>query len=177
MPRALQATTLAAGEVDRSYPLILSGGTGFSLQGWRRYAGSLVKHGPIRCGLLAVKDQRGTILGICSYRMQRAPEGGQLCAVELIVALDLIDESEVAIALLDGIEALARRQEANAMSVSLPYASKLGLTLLARLGDGGLQLHQLRLLKSFLPLDAGRNGRQRRKSDNSRALRARNRDG
>ena len=153
MPRQLRLRVLKAWEVDQAYPLVLSCGTGFSLQGWRRYAGSLIKRGPARCGVLAVANQRGTIQGICSYRMQRAPEGGWHCAVELIIALDLIDESEVAAALLEGIELLARQQGASALSVNLPYASQLAPALLSRLGDGGLHAHQVQLLK---PLDSCR---------------------
>ena len=151
MPREFRFRALTAGEVDQAYPLVLSCGTGFSLQRWRRYAGGLVKRGAARSGVLAVENQSGTIQGICSYRMQRAPEGGWHCAVELIIALDLIDESEVAAALLDGIEVLARQQGASALSVSLPYASELAAALLSRLGDSGLHLHQVRLLKPLLP--------------------------
>jgi hypothetical protein len=91
--------------------------------------------------------------------MQRVPEGGWHCAVELIIALDLIDASEVAAALLDGIEALARRQGASAMSVSLPYASELAPRLLSRLGDSGLHPHQVQLLKPLLSAAPFRHGR------------------
>ena len=150
MSRELRFRALTAGEVDQAYPLVFSCGTGFSLRGWRRYAGSLVKRGAGRRGILAVENQQGTIQGICSYRKQRVPEGGWHCAVELIIALDLIDESEVAAALLDGIETLARQQGASAMSVSLPYASQLAPALLSRRGDSGLHPHQVQLLKPLL---------------------------
>src|SRR5512143_2379580 len=89
MSRELQAKSLAKEEVDRAFALIRSAGGQFTLPRWRRYAGELIRRGPAGCGLLAVENGRGTIQGLCSYRMVNTPEGDRHCVVEVIAALDL----------------------------------------------------------------------------------------
>ncbi len=151
MSRELQAKSLTKGEVDRAFALIRSAGGKFTLARWRRYAGELIRRGPAGCGLLEVQNGRGTIQGLCSYRMVSTPEGDRHCVVELIVALDLIDEGEVAAALLQAVEMLARRFGAQALSVSLPYRNCMGGSLLARLDSAGMRIDRLRLLKPLAP--------------------------
>ena len=150
MSRELQAKSLAKEEVDRAFALIRSAGGQFTLPRWRRYAGELIRRGPAGCGLLAVENGRGTIQGLCSYRMVNTPEGDRHCVVEVIAALDLIDEGEVAAALLQAVEMLARRSGAQALSVSLPYRNCSGGSLMARLDAVGLRIDRLRLLKPLL---------------------------
>jgi hypothetical protein len=152
MPRELLTRSLAVKGVDQAYAVIRSAGVSFTLQRWRRYAGDLVRRGPAGCGILTVENRHGTIQGLCSYRMAGAPGGGTHCAVELIVALDLIDEGAVAAALLQATEALARRNGARALSVNLSCASPMRPALLARLGNNGLRIDQIRLLKPLSPV-------------------------
>jgi hypothetical protein len=151
MSRELQAKSLTKEDVDRAFGLIRSAGGEFTLARWRRYAGQLIRRGPANCGLLAVENSRGTIQGLCSYRMVSTPEGDRHCVVESIVALDLIDEGEVTAGLLQAIELIARRLGAQALSVSLPYRSCVGGSLLARLDSAGMRIDRLRLLKPLPP--------------------------
>lgn len=147
MARELLAKSLNLAEIDQAYAVIRSAGLAFSLPHWRRYAGDLVRRGPAGCGVLTIENRHGTIQGLCSYRISRTPDGEPTCAVELLVALDLIDEGIVGAALMQAAEALARRQGARTLSVDLPFDSLLGRGLLARLGEDGLRIDQIRLLK------------------------------
>jgi hypothetical protein len=87
--------------------------------------------------------------------------GGDVCSVEFLVALDLIDAEAVATALLRAIERRARHRGAVALRLDLPYGTATSRELLRRLDKCGHRVERIGLLKSLR--SAGRVGPALRK--------------
>jgi hypothetical protein len=149
MARQFIAKSLASGAVDMAYALARSGAPRLSLEQWRGYANGLIRRGATPSGVLTVENLAGTILGLCSYRIDPAPGQGAICSVEFLVALDLVDNEAVTTALLKALEALARRQGAVALRLDLPYGTPATKQLLGRLDKSGHRIDKIRLLKQL----------------------------
>jgi len=148
MARQFIAKSLVPDAVDRTYALARNGAPSLSLEEWRNYARGLIRRGPAG-GVLTVENLAGTVQGLCSYRIDPSPGQGAICSVEFLVALDLLSSETVTEALLQALEALARRQGAAALRLDLPYGTPATTQLLRHLDRSGHRLDKIRLLKQL----------------------------
>lgn len=153
MTRQFIAKSLAPELVDKAFAVARSGHPCLSLDQWRRYANRLLHSGAPRRGVLTVENLGGTIQGLCSYRIRPSLGQGNICSVEFLVALDLVDNGTVTAALLKALEALARRQGAAALRLDLPYGTRTTEQLAARLGKSGHRIDRIQLLKQLRTAD------------------------
>ncbi len=126
----IQFTTqpLSAERVIQAFPLIQTALPEVTLAAWRDFAAALMscrktRRGTWEGGILAVTDGRGTISGLCGYRVVPDLVHGRLLDAAPFLAFDLFDRRPVAEALAEAIEALAWRRACSAVHTHLPPGS------------------------------------------------------
>ena len=147
MARQFIAKSLVPEFVDQAFAVARSTDYGLTLDRWRAYALGLIEGSPGRSGVLSIENRAGTIQALCSYRIEQSLRGGQICSVDHLVALDLVDSTAVTAALLKALEALARRQSAAALRLDLPYGTAMTEILLRQSRSTGHRIDRIRLLK------------------------------
>lgn len=150
MARQFIVKSMAPGAVDKCFAVARSGAIGLSLGQWRRYAVGLIGRAATARGLLTLENRAGTIQGLCGYRFIPRPGDGTVCSVEFLVALDLVNDEAVVVALLKALEGLARRQGAVALRLDLPHGTTATSQRLRRLGRSGHRIERIGLSKSLL---------------------------
>ena len=149
MSRELIIKLLDRESVDQAFPLACLSASGLSLVEWRRFAtGSAGALGASQ-GVLSIQNRSGVIQGLCSYRFEASLRHGRVCVAEDVVALDLMDDTCVADALLRALEDLARRGGAAALRLNLPGQSPAGDRLIARLRGRGHRWESVGLVKEL----------------------------
>ena len=149
MSRELIIKLLDRESVDQAFPLACLSASGLSLEEWRRFAtGSAGALGASH-GVLSIQNRSGVIQGLCSYRFETSLRHGKVCVAEDLVALDLMDDTCVADALLRALEDLARRGGAAALRLNLPGQSPSGDRLIARLRGRGHRWESVGLVKEL----------------------------
>jgi hypothetical protein len=149
MSRELIIKPLDRESVDRAFPLACLSASGLSLEKWRGFAiGSAGALGASH-GVLSIQNRSGVIQGLCSYRFETSLRHGRVCVAEDLVALDLMDDTCVADALLRALEDLARRGGAAALRLNLPGQSPAGDRLIARLRGRGHRWESVGLVKEL----------------------------
>ena len=149
MSRELIIKLLDRESVDQAFPLACLSASGLSLEEWRRFAtGSAGALGASH-GVLSIQNRSGVIQGLCSYQFEASLRHGRVCVAEDVVALDLMDDTCVADALLRALEDLARRGGAAALRLNLPGQSPAGDRLIARLRGRGHRWESVGLVKEL----------------------------
>lgn len=110
MRRRYHVRPLARDRIDATFPIVQAARPGLTLEEWRRFAaGAATADHSAAPGIMVVENQRGYIQGFCTYGLQSDIRHGTILAVNDLVALSLVDTGAVAAALVDALEALARR--------------------------------------------------------------------
>ena len=149
MSRELIIKLLDRESVDQAFPLACLSASGLSLEEWRRFATGPAGALGASHGVLSIQNRSGVIQGLCSYRFEASLRHGRVCVAEDVVALDLMDDTCVADALLRALEDLARRGGATALRLNLPGQSPAGDRLIARLRGRGHRWESVGLVKEL----------------------------
>jgi len=149
MSRELIIKLLDRESVDQAFPLACLSASGLSLEEWRRFATGPAGALGASHGVLSIQNRSGVIQGLCSYRFEASLRHGRVCVAEDLVALDLMDDTCVADALLRALEDLARRGGATALRLNLPGQSPAGDRLIARLRGRGHRWESVGLVKEL----------------------------
>jgi hypothetical protein len=82
-----QALPMSWKGASAAYPLVLMHDGGITLDKWLRFARRYCRLGPERAGLIAVRDRRGIVHALFSYRVEvDLHDRKRLCVANLIVA-------------------------------------------------------------------------------------------
>lgn len=71
-------------------------------------------------GIMSVLDERGYILGLCRYRIERGPAQRRTLIADHVIVHDLLDRNEPAAALVNAVEALAQELGCASVSIDVP---------------------------------------------------------
>jgi hypothetical protein len=107
----MKPLSLTPEKVDRAYGLVRLVTAQISLETWRGFATSLISPSDTpESGILTIEDERGYILGLVGYVVDRDLEHGRTLLAKNFFALDGLDtkKKEVAYALIEALEDLAR---------------------------------------------------------------------
>lgn len=158
MPDRLVAQLLDSSRADQAFP-VAQAATGVSLERWRAFVAAQTAKSDGADGvggILMAQDERGYIVGLCSFHRVEDMQRGPSLAVDNLIAVDLLDGSRVAEFLLINLETVARSRGLQAVQINLPrsaFAISPGRDgLVQSLCDRGHAIDSLRLVKT---LDSG----------------------
>jgi len=134
------ASPLQLHEVGRAYPLVQLLMPSIDRRRWERFARSFLRQSRRR-GIIAVRDHRGHVRGLAIYRRE-IDVGGPVLNADPVLFVDLLDASELALALIRALEATAWEADCAALHVNLGEAVERGW----RLPEGVAQLETRRRL-------------------------------
>ena len=106
-------------EIARAFPLVQLLMPSIDLRRWKRFACRFLRSASGRRGILSVRDHRGHIRGLAIFRRQFDISGPVLLA-DPVLFVDLLDSSEVGLALIEALEAKAREVGCDEVWVSIP---------------------------------------------------------
>ena len=149
MRRQFIARPLDPGSADRAFAVARNAVLGLSLAEWRRFLEESARGRTGGGGVLAVQNRLGIIQGLCRYAFEPTLGRGRVCTAEVLVALDLVDEVPVVLALIQGLEDLARRKGATALRSRLAQDAPLNARLLALLAEKGHRVDDIALIKKL----------------------------
>lgn len=119
--RQLRTRPLTAERIAQAFPLVQMSLPQVTLDAWCDFAEALVfRPNGAAAGIIVVLDERDTIAGLCSYRVDHDLVHERLLSAEHFLAFDLLDRRAVAHALADGLEGLARQHQCTAIHTQLP---------------------------------------------------------
>lgn len=144
--RSFVAISLTLAEIDAAYPLIQALWPGQNLEGWRSFAARWLDAAD--SGILGLRSEAGYLTGIALWRLAPDLEHGPVLIVDYLVALDLLEPGQVAAALADGLENIARHKGAQALHVTLPRTEPL---LLQPFLASGHHFEGVKLCKTVAP--------------------------
>lgn len=122
------AKPLALNKINQAYALVRAARPDLTVDGWRAIASEYIEEppidGPAARGVFAVQNDQGYIIGLFCYAACDDMRHGPTLRIENLTALDLFDQAGVMAALLDEIEALARRLQRRAVVAEQPACSR-----------------------------------------------------
>ncbi|MGD1879982.1 MAG: hypothetical protein ACFB13_21070 [Kiloniellaceae bacterium] len=111
-------------EVDHAFPLIRTICPAAELQGWRRFAEQRLASGSgSGNGILIVRNEQDCIVGIAAFQLSHDLLHGPILFADNFCALDIVDQGNVARALENGIEKIARRHGCAAVHTTIASSS------------------------------------------------------
>ena len=116
--RRLEVRSLIGQAIAQAYPLLQLTLPDLTLEEWTRFAGHhLAGSETAEGGILTVVDERGFILGLLDYTLDRELSHGRTLMVKTFVALDFLDTSrkDVATVLILAMEKLADQRGCSAI--------------------------------------------------------------
>jgi hypothetical protein len=149
VPRQFIIKSLDRSSADQAFALARNAAFGLRLEEWRHFLEESAGRHPGDGGVLAVQNRVGTIQGLCRYHFEPALGRGKVCSAEILVALDLVDEAPVAVALIQALEDLARRKSATALRLRLAQDSPPTQRLIAHLVQTGHRVDAVGLIKDL----------------------------
>lgn len=120
--RSLITRKLDAESLSRAYPILEALGGREGLGDWIRFLHrSLAREedGDFRCGMLAVEDHKGYLLGLFCYQVVESPLRGRSLECENFTVPDLVRSTLPFETLIDDAERLARLYRCRHLSVSI----------------------------------------------------------
>jgi len=126
MTKSFVSFALTADHVAVVFPLVQTALPGMTLEAWRRFARCLVdgSAGPLARGALGLRNAAGYVCGLLIFRVDHDLRHGKVLAVDLFIALDLLNEEEAGSALLQAVEAKARELQCTATHIRLDAGQK-----------------------------------------------------
>ncbi|HRJ60518.1 MAG TPA: hypothetical protein PKZ97_08290 [Azospirillaceae bacterium] len=122
------AKPLALNKINQAYALVRTTRPDLTADGWRALATEYIAESsaeaPAARGVVAVQTDQGYIVGLFCYAACDDMRHGPTLRIENLIALDLFDQAGVMAALLDEIEALARRLQRRAVVAEQPACSR-----------------------------------------------------
>jgi hypothetical protein len=115
-PRALITETLPARQLRLAYPLMREALPGLTLKVWMAYARRLPSQGRRGRGILvARREGLPQLLGAVHYERGRDLQLGVVLRSEHFVALDLLHPQDIVVALIAGLESVAKDLQCDAI--------------------------------------------------------------
>jgi hypothetical protein len=139
---------------DQGFALARNAVLGLSLAEWRYFLEESARGHSGNGGVLAVQNRLGIMQGLCRYSFEPTLGRGRICTVEILVALDLVDEVPVALALMQALEDLARRKDATALRLRLAQAAPATDRLVTLLLEKGHCVDSVGLIKNLDPAES-----------------------
>ena len=122
--RKLNVSLLTLEEVDYAFPLVRTICPAADLQGWRRFAEQRLAAGTASGnGILIVRNEQDCIVGIAAFQLSHDLLHGPILFADTFCALDIVDQANVARALENGIEKIARRHGCAAVHTTIASSS------------------------------------------------------
>ena len=116
MSRSFNILPLGAPQIPIVFPLVNAAYPDIDMDRWQQFAGALIE-APQLSGALGLQGEGGYFSGVLIYRISRDLRTGLYLAVDLFVALDLVDGRAAVEALMSTAE--ARAAELDCASVQL----------------------------------------------------------
>jgi len=123
--RRLNVGPLRAERINACYPLWRLEFPGLDLEAWRCFAqGHLASSESLERGILVAEDERDCVLGVLIYEIGQSLDHERQFSVLSMTAHDFFPSArrEVAAALLEGAEQLARAGSCRALRTTLPLS-------------------------------------------------------
>ena len=121
--RKLNVSLLSAEQVDYAFPLVRTICPAAELEGWRRFALQRLSAGSgSGTGILIVRNEQDCIVGIGAFQLTHDLLHGPILFADHFCALDIVDEANVARALENGLEKIARRHGCAAVHTNVASA-------------------------------------------------------
>ncbi|NIA71269.1 hypothetical protein HBA54_21960 [Pelagibius litoralis] len=125
--RKLNVSLLSNEEVDRAYPLVQTVLPDASIEAWRRFAEArLAREARDRAGILSVRNEQSCIVGLGAYLLAEDLLHGPILFADHFCALDIMDPTSVARALVRAIERVAEQQGCSAIHTTLMQTEARG---------------------------------------------------
>ncbi len=125
MTRSFSSVALTPDQIAVVFPLVHAAVPEINLDTWRGFVRSLgegTTSSP--SGVLGVRNEAGYICGLLIFRAEQDLRHGKVLAINLFIALDLVNEEEAASALLQAAEAKAGELKCAATHVRIDSAQK-----------------------------------------------------
>jgi len=103
------------------YPVVAAAYPTVRLESWQSYAGTIIASPPDRCGLLGLRGDDGYFCGLLIYRNGREPWREPRLAVDLFIALDLVNPEAATNALLAAAEMKAVALACEAVEINVEH--------------------------------------------------------
>jgi hypothetical protein len=125
--RKLNVRLLLPKEVDRAFPLIRTACPSAELEGWRRFARQRVAAGfEPGTGILLVGNEQDCIVGVAAFRLSDDLLHGRVLCADPFCAHDIVDQANIARALENGLEKIARRHGCTAVHTNVASSGQQG---------------------------------------------------
>ena len=105
-------------EIGRAFPLVQLMLPSIDQRHWDRFARRFLRSSGRR-GILSVRDHRGHIRGLAIFRRQ-FDLSGQILLADPVLFIDLLDSTDVALVLINALEAKAREFGCEEVRVNIP---------------------------------------------------------
>ncbi len=123
--RKLNVSLLSEGEVDQAFPLIRTVCPDTDLESWRRFAAQRLTRGPDSgTGILIVRNEQDCIVAVAAFLMSHDLMHGPVLFADHFCALDIVDQGNVARALENGVEKIARRHGCTAVHTNIASSAQ-----------------------------------------------------
>ena len=147
-------------QIDQAYPIVQSILPDLDVSVWRDFAEQIAARPEEQAGIITVQNQ-GYIHGLFSYAIEPHLIHERVLLIDNFFVLDLFNQRALAEALLDAVDALAKRLKCRAILTAVPRqpedAANQGNWVLDRFRAWGYTLEKSTLCKD-LPKDAHHNG-------------------
>jgi hypothetical protein len=156
MVQEFDVKPLSKNTAAKAYPLIQTACPGVSLDAWIDFAAKLTQPHPpmtLAAGIVTAENERGYIHGLFSYTVRIVLNHNGVLTVENLIAVDMGDRAAAVKALIDGMEALARRFNCTAIHTHIPEGwienRPQGFGVLNQLQNAGHNPQYIKLCKSI----------------------------
>lgn len=158
--RTLTTRELDVDSLSRAYPILEAIGARAAMTDWIRFIHKRERgtngDGP-RCGILAVEDHKGYLLGLFCYQVVENPLRGRSLECENFTVPDLIRSNLPFETLIDDAERLARLYGCRHLSVSIATTEPQGVmptSMRNYLDERSFAFDSIRFSKTLAPRDA-----------------------
>lgn len=118
--RKLNVSLLSEGEIDQAFPLIRTICPDSDLENWRRFAKQRLARGSENgTGILIVRNEQDCIVAVAAFMTSQDLIHGPILFSDHFCALDIVGQGNVARALENGIEKIARRHGCTAVHTNI----------------------------------------------------------
>ncbi len=125
MTKSFSSFSLTPDQIAVVFPLVHAAVPQVDLDAWRKFVRALGERDPPSpSGALGLRNEAGYICGLLIFRCDHDLRHGKVLAINLFIALDLVNEEEAASALLQAAEAKARELGCTATHIRLDRTQK-----------------------------------------------------
>lgn len=125
MTRRFTTFALPPDLVSVAFPLVSAAMPAVDLATWRSFVQPMINAEPIgSAGVIGLRNEAGYLCGLMVYRIDRDLKNGATLAVDLLVALDLVNVTAAGRALLQAAEAKALERHCAGIHIRLGSEQK-----------------------------------------------------